>query len=87
MARNIIRYENKENLEENGIITVVKYYRNRFQKSENKEFICSNCGNSHNHQHIYELQDKRIVGICYHCNKKIHNLNSSNPKFNKPNQK
>ncbi len=74
---------NKAILEENGIITVVKYYRDEFTLSENKDIVCSNCGNKRNHKHVYGLRDGKKIGICIFCNQKIHHVNSSNPKFNK----
>jgi hypothetical protein len=74
---------NQCQLEENGIITVFKYYRDEFTTSEKKDIVCSNCGKKRSHKHVYGLRDGKKVAICYFCNKKINNVNSLNSKFNK----
>lgn len=83
MARKSREYKNEANLEVNGIIIVSWYCQNKFQQSKNKEFKCSNCGNSYNHKHIYKLSDESEIELCYFCNQKIHNVSSSNPEFRK----
>ena len=70
-------------LEKNKIITVQCYHDNKFEKNDEKVFKCSNCSNSIDYKQVYELVDVTIIGLCFHCTKKVHNLTTSNPKFRK----
>jgi DNA-directed RNA polymerase subunit RPC12/RpoP len=69
--------------DKNKVITVKKYYRNKFEKTDEKIFKCSNCSIEMNYKHVYELESKRIINLCFHCNSKVHNLFTNNPKFRK----
>ena len=70
-------------LEENGIINVLFYFRDKYEKSDKRLYECSNCSKMFNHKHVYEYMNKDIINICVHCNKKVNNLNTLNPKFKK----
>jgi hypothetical protein len=66
--------------DEKAIIRVKRKIEFR-RYGENKP--CSNCNNNGVPKTIYEMEDGNIVEICYHCNKKIHNTNSTNSTFRK----
>ena len=81
MAREFV--VRKGTLEENGVINVLRYFRDRFEKSDEKNFQCSNCEDLHNHRHIYKYKNGEMINICFLCNKRINNLNTLNEKFKK----
>ena len=66
--------------DEKGIIRVKRKieFRNVGEKKP-----CSNCNNSTVPKTIYEMEDSRIIEICFFCNQKIHNSTSQNSAFRK----
>jgi len=81
MAREFL--ERKSKLEENGIINVLYYFRDKFELDENKIFECTNCELFHNHKHVYKHVNNEIVSICCICNKRINNLSTQNVNYRK----
>lgn len=81
MAKEFARIESF--LEKNGKIEVKKYWREKYKKSDTRNIKCSNCDVLNNHAHLYSLLNDELADICFVCNKKIHNINSSNPAFRK----
>lgn len=73
----------KGKLEENGVINVLNYFQDRFEKNDERVFKCSNCEIMHNHRHIYEYVNNEIINICVFCNKKINNLGTENINYRK----
>jgi hypothetical protein len=66
--------------DEKGIIRVKR--KIEFRRYGEKK-PCNNCNNSSITKTIYEMEDGRIVEICFFCNQKIHNTASTNSVFRK----